>query len=66
MKTIDFRETFTGHSGSFLITLLMLVLEKIVKYKGKDNTMYVNNILFSGTGFFSFFFLAACGIVVPN
>ena len=46
MKTIDLRETFTGHSGSFLITLLMLVLEKIVKYKGKDNTMYVNNILF--------------------
>lgn len=38
MKTIDLRETFTGHSGSFLITLLMLVLEKIVKYKGSDST----------------------------
>lgn len=45
MNTVDLRETLTGYYTSFLINILMLVLEKTAKYKGKNNTMYVSNIL---------------------
>ena len=46
MKAIDLRKKFTGHSDSFFNYSSHASLGKIVKYKEKDNTVYVNNILF--------------------